>query len=60
MFGKFRNLRVWPVGAVSNTIKSNSIFSTELTYKYVYPMSFEKDIAESIPGIELNISLNKF
>jgi hypothetical protein len=60
MLGKFKNRRVWPVGAVSNTIKSNSIFSTELNYKYVYLISFEKDIASSMPGTELNISLNKF
>jgi hypothetical protein len=25
MFGKFKNLKVWPVGAVSNTITSNYI-----------------------------------
>ena len=30
MLGKLRNRRVWPVGAVSNTITSKSIFSIEL------------------------------
>ena len=30
MFGKFKKRRVWPVGAVSNTITSKSIFSIEL------------------------------
>jgi hypothetical protein len=31
MFGKFRKRRVWPVGAVSKTITSKSIFSIELS-----------------------------
>lgn len=52
IFGKFKNLNVCPVGAVSNTITSNSIFSIEL-------ISCENDIASSIPGTELNISFNK-
>lgn len=51
--GKLRNLNVCPVGAVSNTITSNCIFSIEL-------ISWEKDIASSIPGTELKIYPIKF
>lgn len=32
ILGKFKNLNVCPVGAVSNTITSNSIFSIELFF----------------------------
>lgn len=48
IFGKFRNLNVCPVGAVSKTIISKSIFSIVL-------INCPKDIASSIPGTELII-----
>lgn len=60
MLGKFRNLNVCPVGAVSKIIVSNSIFSIELKILlWVYLINWEKDIASSIPGTELRISLSK-
>lgn len=56
IFGKFKNLNVWPVGAVSNTITSNYIFYIELNIKWIkYFINWEKDIASSIPGTELSI-----
>jgi hypothetical protein len=33
--GKLRNLSVWPVGAVSKTITSKSIFSIELIHQSI-------------------------
>jgi hypothetical protein len=39
MLGKFKNLKVCPVGAVSKTITSNSIFSIELHYLEKYLIS---------------------
>lgn len=60
MLGKFKNLKVCPVGAVSNTITSNYIFSIELYISQKkYLINWENDIASSIPGTELKISFNK-
>jgi len=48
ILGKFKNLNVCPVGAVSKTMISKSIFSIVL-------INWPKDIASSIPGTELMI-----
>ena len=50
--GKFSNFKVCPVGAVSNINNSYVMFSTEF-------INSEKEMASSIPGIELIISFKK-